>query len=131
MKFMDILRESLPDGGDCFDSSYDFMMKHGVSNKKLKLVHGFVSGKGDLSGYRFTHGWCEDEDTVFDNANNQSYRIPKQLYYAMGNIYSDECKYYDYHKTIEFSLKYKDKGPWEIDNKSFEEVWDPKTRRYN
>lgn len=124
MKLLDLIKEddeNLPDGGNCFDSSYDFMMRHGSSNIKLKLVHGYVSGQGPLLGYKFAHGWCEDDDTVFDNANNRTHRIPKVLYYAIGKINPKDCKYYTHNETIFQSLEYLHKGPWEIENNKFKE----------
>lgn len=126
MKLFDLIQENkgnLPSGGNCFDSSYDFMMKHGISNKNLKLVHGFVSGQGDMMGYKFAHGWCEDEDTVFDNANNATHRVPKFLYYGIGNIKENECKYYTHKETVNQSLKHRHKGPWEIENTHYKEKW--------
>lgn len=83
---IDILTESknLPKGGDCFDSSYDFIMSNGHQIKNLKLVHGMVSGQGKLYGYKFAHSWCEDDDYVYDNANGKNHKIPKIIYYSIG-----------------------------------------------
>ena len=125
MKFMDILleRNNLPGGGDCFDSAYNYMMKNGFGNHELRLVHGFVSGRGKLDGYRFTHAWCEDDENVYDNANNRTIKIPKVIYYGMGNVVPDECKYYNIEDVVRKSSKYKHKGPWDIKNEVKKEIW--------
>lgn len=134
MKILDIIlkeQNDLPDGGDCFDSAYDFILKNGKSNPNLKLVHGFVSGQGKLSGYRFTHGWCEDDDYVYDNSNNRIVKLDKFLYYSIGNIYPEQCKYYTYKEVLEKSAEHEYKGPWDVENKVYKEKYNPKTRKFN
>ena len=116
-------KSDMPDGGNCFDSAYDFISRNGYRKPELRLVHGFVSGQGSLKGYRFTHGWCEDGHTVYDNANGKERSISKILYYALGNIRPEECKYYDYEQAMETSLEHGHKGPWEIENTHFPEDW--------
>ncbi len=44
--------------GECFQNSYRYMMDHS-DDDSLRLVHAWVSGKGDLEGVRFEHGWVE------------------------------------------------------------------------
>jgi len=131
MKILDILFEDnkkpLPSGGDCFDSAYDFIIKNGINNPDLMLVHGIVSGQGELRGYRFTHAWCEDEEFVYDNSNNRVVKIPKIIYYSIGNVNPEQSKTYSY-KDI---LDKKNKGPWDIENVVYKEKFDTKTRKYN
>lgn len=123
-----ILKESKQEfSGDCFNSAYDFMMKRGYKNKNLKLVHSFVSGQGNLRGKRFTHAWCEDDENVFDYSNGREIEINKMIYYAIGNINPNQGKYYDFNDTIEMSSKHGDKGPWEIENKYYDEKYNKKT----
>ena len=43
----DLILESLPKGGDCFDSAYNYMIENGRLSD-VRLVHGFVSGKANL-----------------------------------------------------------------------------------
>ena len=137
MKFSNLLSEMLtemgkqPDNGDCFDSAFDFMFEKGNKMKDLKLVHGFVSGKGELNGYRFAHGWCEAEDMVYDNANGRKGALPKMIYYGIGNIHPDDCKYYTFNETMKMAEKHMNKGPWEIENKVYKEKFNSKTGRYN
>lgn len=128
----EMAKNKLPDGGDCFDSAFDFMTNNMRSKdyENLKLVHNFVSGQGSLSGYRYTHAWVEDDNYVYDYSNGKTNRIPKILYYGIGNIYEEDGKYYGKDEVIEMMLKYQTKGPWEIQNKHYKEKWDPITRRY-
>jgi hypothetical protein len=135
MKILDILfedsKKNLPDGGDCFDSSYDFILKNGKENSNLMLVHGIVSGHGELSGYRFTHAWCEDDEFVYDNSNNRVVKIPKIIYYSIGNINPEQSKTYTYRDVLTKSNEQKNKGPWDIENVVYKEKFDTKTRKYN
>lgn len=112
--------------GDCFTSSWDYMSNNGYRNPELRLVHGYVSGQGQLHGYRFAHGWCEDDTMVYDNANGKAHRIPKPVYYAIGNIDPEECKYYDYKEANEIGYAEGHAGPWEIENTHYPEKWNNK-----
>lgn len=116
-------------GGDCFDSSWNYINKNGFKNRGLRLVHGIVSGQGPLSGYRFAHGWCEDSENVYDNARGKERTIPKILYYAIGNIDTKECFYYDYPQTMKMGEEYGDKGPWEMENTHYPESWNKKRKK--
>lgn len=111
--------------GDCFDASFDFMVDNMMTHRyqNLKLVHGFVSGQGKVSGYRYAHGWCEDDDYVYDYSNNRELKIPKFLYYSIGNIVPEQNKYYNESEVRKMATKLKHKGPWEIDNSYHEEKY--------
>jgi hypothetical protein len=131
LKEMSVKKSDLPDGGDCFDSAFDHIIEHGPTNKNLKLVHSIVSGQGKLSGKRYTHAWCEDGDYVIDTSNGNNFEILKMLYYAIGNVNPNQGKYYSYNEVLDLSTKYGNKGPWEIENKVYDEKYDPKTGFYN
>jgi hypothetical protein len=125
----EMAKEKLPDGGDCFDAAFDFVVENrNIDN--LKLVHGFVSGQGKLNGYRYTHAWAEDDENVYDYSNGQTHRIMKLLYYGIGNIIPEQGKYYSPDQLMEMAEKYMTKGPWEVENKVYKEKWDPTIRRY-
>ena len=73
-------------GGDCYVVSGKYMFDNMFSNKNLKLAHGMVTGQGKISGIKYDHAWVEDGDTVIDKSCNRDLRLPKALYYALGNI---------------------------------------------
>jgi len=132
MKVGESLSESkLPDGGDCFDAAYNYIIEHGPNNPNLKLVHSFVSGQGKLSGKRYAHAWCEDDEFVIDTSNGNNFKVIKMLYYAIGNINPNQGKYYDYNETIRISTEQGNKGPWDIENKVYDEKFNPKTGFYD
>ena len=114
MTIRDLLNEAkkVKATGHCFDQAYDYMMKHGPSNKKLKLVHGLVMGQGPIAGKIFKHAWVENGDTVIDTSRN-NIEIPKIIYYGIGNIEEKNVFRYDYNEVIEMSEKFMNKGPWE------------------
>jgi hypothetical protein len=127
-----VLKESkLPQGGDCFDSAYNYIINNGSKNKNLKLVHSVVSGQGKLSGKRYTHAWCEDGDNVIDTSNGNNFQVFKMLYYGIGNVNPNQGKYYDYNETLRMSNKYGNKGPWEIENKVYDQKFNSKTGFYD
>jgi hypothetical protein len=130
---IEMAKKELPDGGDCFDAAFDFMQKNVISGEipNLKLVHGFVSGQGELNGYRFTHAWCEDDDNVYDYSNGKTFKILKMLYYGIGNINEYQGKYYDKAEFGKMIATYGNKGPWEVENKVYKEKFNPETRRYD
>lgn len=128
---MSLDTSNLPNGGDCFDSAFDYMVEHGSTNKTLKLVHSIVSGQGKLSGKRYTHAWCEDDNNVIDTSNGNNFGVIKMLYYAIGNVNPNQGKYYDYNETLRMSTKYGTKGPWEIENKVYNEKFNSKTGFYD
>ena len=80
--------------GDCYDVAF----KYYISNPKdnFKIVHGMVDGQGPLKGIRFDHAWIEDaRGNVIDASNgkfNKPLILPKELYYAIGNIKESQLK---------------------------------------
>jgi hypothetical protein len=129
----DLDKEDLPDGGRCFDVAFDLMTKNMIMRQYegLILVHGFVSGRGSLSGKRFTHAWCEDEENVYDFSDGGNTPLPKMIYYSIGNINPSQCKYYDDDKVREMVRLHGTKGPWEVENKVYKEKYNPKTGYYD
>ena len=124
MKLLDIVesiktkgqKKNMSGGGDCFTAAVNYMIDNGHGNKNLRVVHGMVAGQGSLHGWDFTHAWCEDGDNIIDNSNGTNMKIPKQLYYLIGNIKPEECRYYDMNGVFEQIEKYSVTGPWEIEN---------------
>ena len=81
-------------------------------NTDLILVHGVVTGQGAIKGLRYIHAWVEDGDTVIDKSNGKNIKMPRFLYYALGNI--GKAFKYTPQKVKEGMLKYSHYGPWDF-----------------
>ena len=92
--------------------------KQDAKEGKIVMVHALVYGQGPIKGQRFCHAWVEDAETVYDHSNGKKIEIPRMVYYAIGNIRSNEGgAYYRYtfdqmRKKMVSSGHY---GPWELD----------------
>jgi hypothetical protein len=71
-------------------------MDNGISNPNLVMVHGEVSGQGQISGIRYGHAWIEDGDMVIDNSNNRNLKIPKMIYYSLAYSYKRKDQEIDF-----------------------------------
>lgn len=60
------------------------------------VVHAEVSGQGDLEGMRYGHAFVEDDVNVYDFSNNRQIVLPKEVYYAIGEIKTVKPKHYKY-----------------------------------
>lgn len=76
---------------------------------QYKLVHGIVTGQGAIEGIQYGHAWVEDGDTVIDNTVGR--KIPKDVYYAIGNI--DYVHRYNLSEVAKMVDKYETYGPWD------------------
>ena len=78
---------SVPVSGDCYEAAGKYMMEQCQTRDcNLTLVHGEVAGQGPLEGIRYGHAWVEDGGTVIDKSNGRDVRLPKTIYYSIGNI---------------------------------------------
>jgi hypothetical protein len=103
--------------GDCYEANGRYFMDHGLfgGDGNMRLVHGEVTGQGPLEGVNYGHAWVEDGNTVIDVSNGRNTRMPKAVYYALGNIEQND----NIHKytASEFRRKvsqYKHWGPWDL-----------------
>ena len=102
--------------GDCYEANGRYFMAHGLGGSgNMRLVHGEVTGQGPLEGVNYGHAWVEDGSMVIDVSNGRTVRMPKAVYYALGNIERND----NYHKYTadEFRyqvLQYKHWGPWDL-----------------
>jgi len=106
-------------GGDCYVVSGRYMMDHGLlaGESDLILVHGEVTGQGHIDGVKYGHAWIEDGEMVLDLSGGRNIKLPKFLYYSLGNI--DESKVFKYNSE-DMRRKILDMGHWG--------PWDMKTR---
>lgn len=110
-EFTQLVFEGANDGGDCYEVAANLVLE----NPEYTLVHGIVTGQGDLRGVRYGHAWVEYEGNVIDKSNGRELEFPKEVYYAIGNI--DPNDQYQYNaKEIRKIIQYeKHWGPWEED----------------
>ena len=113
--------------GDCMKSAADLMMrsKHGFlpggkwdAGGEPFLVHALVWGRGNASGHRFPHAWVEVGDTVHDNSSGVDRKLPKMIYYAIGNINPEEKGAYARYSFDQMRKKLTSTGhygPWDLD----------------
>jgi hypothetical protein len=101
-------------GGDCYEVAGRYVMDNGMFGRgsDLVLVHGEVTGQGRISGVKYGHAWVEQGDMVIDRSNGRDLRIPKNLYYALGNI-SRTIKYTP-EEMRKKAAEFKHWGPWDL-----------------
>jgi hypothetical protein len=98
--------------GDCYKVAAETAMR-----LDLLLCHGRPVYRGsetpDPDG-RFGHAWCETKDgeSVVDYSNGLSVDMPRELYYAIGNIVEDDVVRFTADQTRHNILSEKVWGPW-------------------
>lgn len=98
------------DGGDCFVVALQNVM----ADRGLYLCHGIVSGQGPLRGIRFAHAWNETQfGYVIDQSNGNDVVMPRDAYYALGEIDESDVRYYDFDEMAECVVRYGTYGPWD------------------
>ena len=108
-----LIREST--GGDCYEAAGRYMLNTGQDNNNLTLVHGEVEGQGSLDGVQFGHAWIEDGDNVIDVSNGKQIKVPKIVYYQLGNISKiNNLHKYNWSEAMKKMMKVKHWGPWDL-----------------
>lgn len=108
IKLKALLTEAM---GDCYQAAGRLIIEY---MSKGRLVHGMVNGQGKLTGLKFGHAWIEAGSKVYDHSNGKKKSMPKKVYYALGRINPNECKYYDGKKATKWMVKTGHWGPWEM-----------------
>jgi len=101
--------DDIPDenkNGNCYQVALNTFMEN---PSKYKLVHGIVTGQSAISGIQYGHAWVEDGDMVIDNT--VPIKIPKVVYYAIGNI--EYVKSYNSTDVWKMLDKFGTYGPWD------------------
>jgi hypothetical protein len=94
--------------GTCFPDAAQFVS----DNAGWTLVHGIVSGQGDLEGIRYTHAWVEKDGMAYDVPLGIGMNL--DLYYGLGKINPEECVRYSRAQMVEKLLEHEHWGPWDI-----------------
>ena len=97
--------------GDCFQVNSRLAEKHdGI------LCHGIVIGTGgEMFCLPFVHAWVEPNDDfplVLDHSNGRTIELPKELYYAMGQIDPAKVVRYTVQEMRRELLAHEHYGPW-------------------
>jgi len=87
----------------------------------LVVVHAEVMGQGQIEGVQYGHGFVVDKstDTVIDTSNGRDLRLPRIIYYAIGQINDiDNIHEYMYEEVTEKMLETGHYGPWDLKTSS-------------
>jgi hypothetical protein len=112
----------VPKGGDCYEAAAQFCM--GFMPEPVQfvgepyLVHAEVKGQGKAEGIRFGHAWVEDDENVYDYSNGRRIVMPKVVYYAIGDIQTENPEKYQRYRFPDARakmLKTKHYGSWDIE----------------
>lgn len=121
--------------GNCYQNAAEHVVNS--NNKNLRLVHGrprltkdALDSKGNVipRGSRFGHAWVEDGDTVIDPSQNpkKPVTMPKDRYYAIGNIDPAHNRSFDRAAMYKQMVKHRHYGPWGENAKDPDpNVWGP------
>lgn len=106
-------------GGDCYQANGRYFMDNYNSESSAIIVHGEVSGRGELAGMTFGHCWIEDDDECIDMSNGRNIRLPKMMYRGIGNVeWINNYYEYTYPEFLEKIISTKHWGPWDLITKS-------------
>ena len=80
--------------GDCLPAAFNQAWRLHKAGKDVRLVHGYVSGQGELTGRRFSHAWVEEAVAfegytfwlVHEHSNGHAWTLPREMYYRFGDI---------------------------------------------
>jgi len=104
----------MPKNRNCYQDTFEVFVR--CRDDPGKLVHGYQTLTRDdgsvKSGSKYGHAWIESpEGTMVMDVIHGSV-IPKDLYYAAGNIDESECRFYTLEES--WTRLYEDKiyGPW-------------------
>ena len=72
--------------GDCYEANGRHLLNQGFVDKAggHVLVHGVAILSTD--GKPFGHCWIEKGNTVYDYSNGKNIKIPKKVFYSLGQI---------------------------------------------
>ena len=104
-------------GGDCFEAAGRYFMDNAVfpyQREGIVLVHGEVTGQGPIEGLKYGHAWIEEGDTVIDMSRGRNVKMPKILYYALGNIEEEKTFRYTPQEFRKKIIETEHWGPWDL-----------------
>lgn len=117
-------KKTMKSRGNCYQAAADFCIGKFYAPEMIEfkgepyLVHAEVSGQGKLDGIRYGHAWIEDDENVYDYSNNREIILPKAVYYAIGQVRTDDpkkYKRYTFQEAREKMLETQTYGSWDIE----------------
>ena len=60
------------------------------------VIHAQVIGQGAIEGLKYGHAWVEDDVYVYDYSNGRELKIPKVVYYKLGQVIEQQPIYFKY-----------------------------------
>ena len=60
------------------------------------VIHAQVIGQGAIEGLKYGHAWVEDDIYVYDYSNGRELKIPKVVYYKLGQVIEQQPIYFKY-----------------------------------
>jgi hypothetical protein len=90
-------------GGDCYVVAGRIALNNRLPNVKTRefvgepyVIHAQVTGQGALAGLKYGHAWVEDDIYVYDYSNGRELKIPKEVYYKLGQVIEQQPIYFKY-----------------------------------
>ena len=111
------LKKNVEVGGDCYDANAKQFMVLSSKDKKMVLVHGYVSSQTQ-NRIRYDHCWIENDNEVLDFSNGRAIKVPKILYYALGHVRDNELFKYSLKDVMKNLDKHEHWGPWDLKSKN-------------
>jgi len=114
MRRMGVAVPSENKGGDCYRAAGTYIVDNAFGkngDKSLVLVHGEVTGQGPIEGVKYGHAWVEKGGMVIDKSNDRDIKMPKALYYALGNI--KKTVRYTSEEVLDKITTTEHWGPWD------------------
>ena len=104
--------------GQCFVVAFKLLEEMYHKGANPLLVHGIVTGEGDLKDVKYSHAWVEIGDhndlsrtIVMDNTVNEGFSMMATEYYQKGKI--KITKKYSYKEGLTHILDDQHWGPWD------------------
>lgn len=102
--------------GHCYQNAVRYL-EDNDHNEHLRLVHGWITGKGQIEGVRYSHAWIEDLQTgmcIDPSVRPESPLIfPRLAYYHLAQINAERLLFYTVEETFINLCKFGTYGPWD------------------
>lgn len=115
----DVARAERNAKGDCYVVAFKLAaeLAEVMDSRDIRIVHGWVDGRGPTEGLRFVHAWVElKNQIVIDRSNGLDLAISVEAYYAIGGIVEEEIRRYTVREAEKIADEIGWVGCWEWDS---------------